>query len=295
MSTEAKEEPRTQTSWKDWASVKKPQRAFSTILPAVPFVIVMGLLYHKTFLDMVRIWYHDANYSHGFLIPFLSAYFMWERRDRLAQIEFKPKNIGLLLLCMGLTAYLLGAIGGANTTIRVSFFFVTLGLVIFLFGMDLYAVVSFPVLYLVFMVPLPAYLYDSIAFPLKSFISYISVECLNTMHMPAYLEGNIIRLPTLTIEVADACSGVRSIYSILALAVAYAEILKLGMGRRVALVLSVVPVAVICNTFRVVMTGMLVKYYSTLFVEGIMHEFAGIAVFLLMVALLLAIGAISKS
>jgi exosortase len=276
-------------------TMKKDFSFSSAGLLSFPFVILLGLLYHKTFMGMGRIWYNDSNYSHGFLIPVIAGYFLWERKDRLSQIEYKPSNYGIILLGLGLFAYLFGVIGGANTIMRLSFFFVIVGLVIFLFGIALFRIVSFPFLYLLFMVPLPAYLYDSIAFPLKTFISIISVACMHWLYIPAYLEGNIIHLPNITMEVADACSGIRSLYSILALSIAYAEVLKMKMSKRVVLVVSIIPVAILCNAFRVVGTGILVKYYNGAAVEGIMHEFAGIGVFGLMVASLLSIGALMKS
>jgi len=270
--------------------MKKTDSLSSPFFLALPFVVLLGMLYQKSFMEMVRIWYHDSNYSHGFLIPFISGYFLWGKKERLSQFEYRPCDIGIILLGIGLFAYMFGIIGGASTTIRLSFFFVIVGLVIFLFGMDLFRIVSFSVFYLLFMVPLPAYLYDSIAFPLKTFISIISVECLHWLNIPAYLDGNIIHLSDIKMEVADACSGIRSLYSILALSVAYAEILKFEMSKRLVMVLSIVPVAIVCNAFRVVVTGILLKYYGTVFVEGIFHEFAGVGVFALMVALLLFVG-----
>lgn len=260
-----------------------------------PIIVLLLMMYYVVFKDMGAIWIRDPNYSHGFLIPIVSAYFLWRRKEKIVQCDYSPYNGGLLLLIVGLFAYFLGNIGVAHTTLRVSFIFIISGIVMLLFGVDLFLIVLFPIMYLLFMIPLPAYLYDSIAFPLKNIITNVSVIFLKWLNFPVYQEGNIIFFPHVSLEIADACSGIRSLYSMLALSVAFAVTIEVSARKKILLVVSVIPIAIMANSVRVIGTAILARYYKVEFVMGVMHDFAGIGVFMLMVFCLISLGAWMKS
>jgi exosortase len=142
------------------------------------------------------------------------------------------------------------------------------------------------------MVPLPYIVYDAIAFPLKLFVTRVSIYFLKLVGVVVLREGNVIMLPLTTLEVADACSGIRSLVSLLALSVAYAFFLKIAPARRALLVISAIPIAIAANAFRVIGTGLLAQYWGAQAAEGFFHEFAGLAVFAVAIASLVGVGAL---
>lgn len=249
-------------------------------------VLAIALLYadilHALYLD----WLNDPNYSHGFLVPLISAYFAWQKKDELEQLPVKPAKSGLLLIFFALAVLLLGVAAQEYYTRRASFVLLLAGIILFMFGWQWLKTLLLPVAFLFFMIPLPYIIYDAIAFPLKLFVAKFSVLTLKLMGVVLLREGNIIMFPDLTLEVADACSGLRSIISLLALGVALAVLTQKRMTMKILLVVMTVPIAVLTNMIRVIVTGYLAQYYGSAAAEGFFHEFAGMGVFLLAMVLL---------
>lgn len=249
---------------------------------ALPLAVYAGAFlafYGATLRKLVGDWYHDPNYSHGFLIPLVSAWFLWQRRRDLPAPAGRASPAGLAILLLGVAAFVAGHLSGEYFTMRLSMVVVLAGTVAFAAGPAFLWAVALPVGYLLFMVPLPYLLYDSVAFPLKMLVSRLSVGSLQALGYTVLREGNVITFPEMTLEVADACSGIRSLISLLALATAAGAVALRGWPRRVALVLLAVPVAVAVNAVRVVGTGMLASRYGLQVAEGFYHEFAGLAIF----------------
>ena len=237
---------------------------------------------HNLYLD----WLNDPNYSHGLLVPLISAYFAWQKKDELQQLQVKPANSGLLLIFFALAVLLAGVAAQEFYTRRASFVLLLAGLIVFLLGWQWLKTLLLPVAFLFFMIPLPYIIYDAIAFPLKLFVAKFSVITLKLMGVILLREGNILMFPDLTLEVADACSGLRSIISLLALGVALAVLTQKRMSMKILLVVMTVPIAVLTNMIRVIVTGYLAQYYGSAAAEGFFHEFAGMGVFLLAMVLL---------
>lgn len=257
------------------------------IFLVVLFIGAFGFLYWKSIYDMVWDWYNDPNYSHGFLIPFISGYFLWQRKDDLKSSDFVPSNMGLIILICGLIFYLIGNIAGELFTMKISMLVVLGGAIIFICGIGFFKMIMFPFLYLIFMIPLPYILYDSVAFPLKIFVSKFSVDFLSQIGVLVLREGNIIHLADISLEVADACSGIRSIISLLALSTALAYLTQEGWLKRGALIVLAVPIAVIVNSIRVIGTGILADKYGSEVAQGFFHEFAGLAIFGIAIVMLI--------
>ena len=257
------------------------------LLPITLFVLAFGLLYWQTIYGMVMDWYHDENYSHGFLIPLISGYLLWQRKEEIKSIESKPINTGLLVVLTGLAVYLVGNVSGESFSMRASMLIVLAGAIIFSFGMRFFNAISFPYFYLIFMIPLPYILYDSVAFPLKLIVSKYSVEFLSMIGIPVLREGNVIHLVTTTLEVADACSGIRSIMSLLALSTALAYFTQRGWIKKTALILLAIPIAIFANSIRVIGTGILASKIGAKAAEGFFHEFAGLVIFGVAMAMLI--------
>ena len=248
-------------------------------------------LYRGVLPDMARQWSEDPNYSHGFIVPLIAAFFVYERRQDILKVTVEPWWPGLALLLLGLLQLVIGWLGTEFFTMRSSLVVTLAGMTLFFFGKRLFRLMLLPIAYLLFMVPLPYIIYDMVAFPLKLFVTRASIAFLKLVGVVVMREGNVIMLPLTTLEVADACSGIRSLISLLALAVAYAFFLKITQLRRTLLVLAAIPIAIFTNALRVIGTGLLAQYWGAQAAEGFFHEFAGMAVFVLAIVLLVSLGA----
>lgn len=249
-------------------------------------MLLLLLLYGSILAGMAADWYHDENYSHGFLVPLIAGYLVYLRRDELALNRVNPSAWGLPLILLALVQLVVGTTARELFTVRSSLLPFLAGMVLYFWGRKACRLLLLPVAYLIFMVPLPYLVYDAIAFPLRQFVSKVSVSFMQLVGLTVLREGNIIMFPAFSLEVADACSGIRSLISILALSVALAFLLRLSPTGRLLLVLSAVPVAVATNALRVILTGVLGRYLGVAAAQGFFHEFAGLTIFALAMALL---------
>ena len=261
--------------------------------PLVSSLVIGGLvlfLYQGVLWALGNDWYIDPDYSHGFLVPLLSAYFVWERWDSLKKIPISPSVWGFALLALGLLALIVGVVGAELYVQRVSFLLVLSGLVLLLLGWNYLWVLSFPIGFLIFMVPLPAIVVNTIAFPLQLFAAQTASFCLFSLGIPVLREGNLIVLASTTLEVAEACSGLRSLLSLLALGTVYGYFSQNILWKRWALVILSIPIAIIANAARVSGTGILAHYFGPESAEGFYHTFEGWLVFIVAFILLFFCG-----
>lgn len=258
------------------------------------FFVIMGAVYFDIVSFMVDVWSIDDNYSHGFLVPFVSGYFFWISREKILATEVKPATWGLLVVVLGLLQLLAGSLATEYFTQRSSMIVITAGTVIYSMGWQVFIAMRLPLLYLFLMVPIPAIVYDTMTMPLKLFVAKLSVKGLIVLGYPVMREGNIIVLPNVTLEVADACSGLRSLMSLIALSVAFAYLFQKKAWKRWLLILSALPVAVLTNVMRVFVTGILAKHYGRAAAEGFFHEFAGFVVFFVAMAIMALLATLLK-
>lgn len=181
---------------------------------------------------------------------------------------------------------LLGILGAEIFLSRLSFFVVLAGLVIQFRGWTFFRTVLFPWALLLLTIPLPAILLNQIALPLQFLASGIASSLLELVGVPVLREGNVIQLPSITLDVAEACSGLRSLVSLITLAVIYGYLFETRLIRRILLVAAAVPIAVVANGFRIMGSGLLGQYWDPEKAEGFFHLFSGWLVFLLSLALL---------
>lgn len=257
------------------------------LLLVIPLLTVM---YFRIVPDMISNWYHDENYSHGFLVPIIAGYFLWQRGDDLKERPATTDGLGLVIIITGLLQLLVGWFAVEYFTMRTSLIVLLAGMTLYWFGREVLKGLAVPLGYLIFMVPIPYIVYDMAAFPLKLFVTKVSVVFLKTVGVVVIREGNIIMFPTTTLEVADACSGIRSLISLLALATAYAFLMKTSQLRRWVIIASAVPIAIATNALRVIVTGILAQWWGARAAEGFFHEFAGMTVFVLAMVMLVACG-----
>lgn len=253
-------------------------------------VVCLGLLYFSTFRSMVQDWILMPEYSHAFFVPFMSLYAAWKRRDWLEQLPLSPANWGIAALLFGLCLFLLGNAAAENFTVRVSFLFVLSGLILFVLGRRHLRALLFPIAFLIITIPLPSILLEEITFPMQLFASSVAELSLEALGVPVLREGNVIHLAGTTLEVAEACSGIRSLLSLLALGTAVAYFTKKVFWQRALLILSCFPIAIFMNALRVSATGVLANYYGISVAEGFFHGFSGIPLFVGGFLLVLAVG-----
>ena len=213
-------------------------------------------------MKLVYDWYTLTDYSHGFLVPLFSVFLIWEKRKVLSNIPVNQTWAGVPLIVFSLVVLILGTYGVELFTTRISFVMLLAGIVWTLLGMAMLRAVAFPIMVLILAIPIPAIVFNQITFPLQLLASRIASEILPVFHVPTLQEGNIIELPAMKLEVAEACSGIRSLMSLFTLAVFYGYFLERTTTRRVILALASIPIAVTANVARIVGTGLCVQYWT---------------------------------
>jgi exosortase len=251
--------------------------------------VVLGL-YAPVLWRLMRQWYDDPDYSHGFLVPLLSAYLIWQRRDKLALIARRPSNWGLLVVLGALGLLFLGSLGAELFLTRVSIIFTICGLIAYFSGWRLLRAMAFPLAFLLFAIPIPALLYNEIVFPLQGIASRFATGFLEMLNLfPIMREGNVLIMPGMRLEVVEACSGIRSLMSLLALAAGYGYLAEKSVPVRWFLVLAMIPLAIISNGTRVMITALMTNYIGPKAAEGFMHEFSGWVIFVVATAMFLGL------
>ena len=265
-----------------------------TALPKRAYILGLGLvaiglavLYRDVVPELVRAWGTDDNYSHGYLIPPIAGYFAWERRHKFLAAPAGTSLFGLIVVLGSLLVLTVGVLGIELFLTRVSLVGVLAGSVLFLCGWARLRVMLFPLAFLVLMIPIPAIIFNQIAFPLQLTASQFGESVLRAVNIPVLREGNVLILANISLEVAEACSGIRSLISLITLAIVFGYISDSRSWVRVLMAAAAIPVAVLTNGARVAGTGIAAHYYGQVAAEGFFHEFSGWLVFIAAFALLL--------
>ena len=248
--------------------------------------LLIAWLYLPIITHLAAQWWHDPNFSHGFFVPAFSAYVVWQDRVRLASLSPKPSWWGLPIILFGLIMLVLGDLGAELFLSRTSLLVLIAGLVTFLLGWNYLRAVFFPLAFLILMIPVPAIVFNQITFPLQLIASRIASTVLPALGVPVLREGNIIGLPLMQLEVAEACSGIRSLMSLTTLAIIYGYVMESRIWTRVVLALASLPIAVATNSLRIVGTGLLVQYWDPDKAEGFFHAFSGWLIFVMSLIML---------
>jgi exosortase len=250
---------------------------------------LVGLLgvYSQILYYMALHWWHVADYNHGFLVAPLAAWFAWERRADLGRARLEGSWLGLAPLLLGAGSLAVGRLGVELMTMRAGFVLSLIGLVLLLLGREAFRILAFPLLFLFLMVPLPESLLNLISFPLQLVAAQAAVSSLHAFGIPALLEGNIIHLAQAELFVEQACSGIRSLMSLITLSVIFAHFFQRRLWERVLLVLSTVPIAIVVNAVRVALTGILAHYYGEETATGFIHDAEGVLTFAVAFGLLM--------
>ena len=281
---------------------------------AIGFAIAFA--YATVMAKLFRDWWNDENYSHGLLIPIIIGYILWTQREKLARMPVNSSVLwgGAAILC-ALFALWAGVAGAELYTQRLSLILLLAGITVYFWGFRLLQMLLVPLALLFLAMPIPAIVFNKIAFPLQLFASRCAVYSMSMLGIPVLRQGNIIELKPLNsfdtkkLEVVEACSGIRSLMTLLTLAVVFAYfthtpddpdkprtrfgwLKSYWFWRAVILVGSAVPIAILTNAFRVSGTGVLAHYYGTAVADGFFHSFSGWAIYIVAFILLFGIGII---
>ena len=253
---------------------------------AVVLVGLIGTLYWSISWKLLQQWWTDPNFSHGLFVPLFSAFVVWRNRKSLAQVPLRQSWVGLPVVIFALSTLIVGVLGAELFLSRSSLILLLAGLVIYFGGWQLFRAVLFPWLFLFLMVPIPNIVFNQITLPLQFFASKVATNILRALGVPVLREGNIIVLPSMPLEVAEACSGIRSLMSLGTMAIIYGYLADSKFWRRAILAVMSIPVAIAANAFRLVGTGLTVQYWDPDKGQGFFHEFSGWLVFVLSLAML---------
>lgn len=248
--------------------------------------LLVAFLYAGILRSLVSQWWNDPNFSHGFFVPLFSGYVIWLDRKRLAATPLRPSWMGLALMGLALAILIVGVLGAELFLSRTSLILLLAGMVIHFLGWAHLRMMLFPLAFLLLMIPIPAIIFNQIAFPLQLFASQVATGLLQLVGVPALREGNVIQLPVMSLEVVEACSGIRSLVSLGTLAIIYGYFMEPSVTKRVFLALASIPIAVAANAGRVVGTGLLGTYWDPDKAQGFFHTFSGWVIFVMSLAML---------
>jgi exosortase len=261
------------TTWQRW-------------LPVILLTALLVAIYWGVIVKLVYDWSTQPDFSHGFLVPPFSAYLVWTNRETLRKTPVSQSWAGIPLIILGIITLFLGVYGAELFLARISLLMLLGGLIWTLAGREMLRELRFPLLVLLLGIPWPKVIYNQITFPLQILASKLASSALPLFGVPVMRDGNIIQLPSMPLEVAEACSGIRSLMSLFTAAVFYGYFLEPSVKRRVILALAAIPIAVLANGARIVGTGLAVQYWDPDKALGFFHEFSGWLIFCFSLVLL---------
>ena len=250
-------------------------------------LLLMTAIYYDGLVFMVEQWSRDE-YSHGYLLPVISGYFMWQKKNELAEIGFKGSWLGVVVFCIGLLGFMIGELSTLFTVIQYSFLIALAGLLLSFMGWPAFRLILVPFCILFFTVPLPAFLYNNLSSFLQLISSQLGVWVIRAFGISVFLEGNVIDLGQFKLQVVEACSGLRYLFPLMSLGFIAAYLYKDSFWKKAVVFLSTIPITVLMNSFRIGVIGVMVEFWGQEMAEGFLHDFEGWVVFMACTAVLVA-------
>jgi len=245
--------------------------------------------YFPVWRDLIGAWSRSPESSHGFFIIPIFAFLVWKKSSTLTRLEPEGSTLGLLIVILSLLLYLFAHYAEIITLRSLSIVPLIAGVVIYLYGFPIFKELIFPITLLLFMIPIPSQIYSYLTIPLQLFVSKVSVWVAASLGVSVLREGNVIHLPEHTLQVVRACSGMRSMVSLLALSAVFGYLTLKSNLLRFGLFLVGVPVAIVVNAFRVLLILLAFHYLHADLTRGISHQALGILVFIVALLILLII------
>jgi len=243
--------------------------------------VLIAAVYYRVLAKLVTDWWQIPDFSHGFLVPVFAAYLIWVKRGTLVNTRIAPAWSGIAVVALGLIVLILGVFGAELFLSRVSLLILLSGLVLSFGGWDLLKELRFVLLVLLLAIPIPSIVFNEITLPLQILASKLASALLPLFGVPVLREGNVIELPAMKLEVAEACSGIRSLMSLFTLSIFYGYFLERSFLRRTVLALASIPIAIAANAVRILGTGLCVQFWDPDKALGFFHEFSGWVMFLI--------------
>lgn len=243
-------------------------------------VLLVFALYEHGLNRMVQYWFNKDEYSHGVMIPFITAFLIWQKKDVLERIPFGGSWAGVVVTLVGAFIIVIGNISAITAIMQYGFVIVLAGLALAYMGWRGFKEIWVPLLLLFFMIPFPDVITQDLSRHLQLISSSIGVWIIRLFGISVYLEGNVIDLGVYKLQVVEACSGLRYLFPLMTLGFVCAYIYKAALWKRVVIFLSTIPITIFLNSFRIGMIGVLVEYWGQAMAEGFLHDFEGWAVFM---------------
>jgi exosortase len=254
-------------------TVKRAAAAIATLGGALAWA------YGPVIAQLVAQWRHDENYSHGFVVVPAALFIAWQRRESIREAPSRPAVWGAALVAISLVIYIAGRLGAELFLTRISLIGVLAGAIAFIWGRAHLRILAFPLAFLLFTVPLPSIVFNQLTLPLQLVASSAGESIIRAVGVPVLRDGNVLQLPSRTLEVVEACSGMRSIVSLLMVATLIGYFFERRSAVRVLLVLAAVPIAIVANALRVAGTGLASEWIGPAAAEGFFHTFSGAVLF----------------
>jgi exosortase len=249
--------------------------------------LLLFVCYAPILTALVSQWNNDADMGHGFFVPVIAGFIAWQKRDQIADKAAKPNWWGLAIMVWAGFQLYIATLGAELFLTRTSFIFSIIGAVLLLGGTQYLRIFSFPLFLLFFMVPIPAIIYNQLTFPLQIFASRVAETTIDLLQIPVIREGNVLILPQQTLDVVEACSGIRSLLTLTFLSLVYGYFFEKRSWVRMVLFLSTIPIAIAANAGRVAFTGVISQFKPEL-AEGWFHEAQGWVIFMIGLTILVA-------
>ena len=252
------------------------------------FAALLLCCYAPVLWRLVQQWDSDPDMGHGFFVPLVAGFIVWQKRSDLLALKPEPNWWGLaVVLYAGLQLYI-ATLGAELFLARTAFVISVIGIVLLLGGTVWVRALAFPLFLLFFMIPIPTVVYNQITFPLQLLASRVSTQALDLMQIPVLREGNVLEMAEQKLSVVEACSGIRSLLSLTFLSLVYGYFFESKVWMRVVLFISTIPIAILANASRVTLTGILTEYKPEL-AEGFFHTASGWVIFMAALAILLVL------
>ena len=248
---------------------------------------LLGYIYFQGFVGLVALWEKREEYSFGYLIPFITLFLIWQRKDILERCEFTGSWLGIPVIVIGILLFAIGELTTLYLLIHYSFLFILLGTTLSFLGWKAFKIIFVPLLFLAFMIPLPQFFMQELSQVLQLVSSKIGVWFIRLFDISVYLEGNVIDLGVYKLQVVEACSGLRYLFPLMALSFMMAYFFQDKFWKRAVIFLSSIPITIIMNSFRIGAIGVMVEYWGIEMAEGFLHDFEGWFVFMACMVIIL--------
>ena len=250
-------------------------------------IALLGVVFSGGIANLVTRWSGEEQYQHGFLIPVVSAFLLWQRREAIARSSIAPSWYGWALVAIAMLCAILGQLSALFLLAQLPIVLALWGLILAAGGKEMAKITFVPILILALAVPLPYFLDAILTWRLQIMSSQLGVWLIRLAGVPVFLDGNVIDLGTYKLQVAEACSGLRYMFPLLSLSFIVAYIFRAPLWQRAVVFLSAIPITILMNSVRIGIAGMLVQQFGTEAAEGFIHAFEGWIIFMACTAILL--------